>query len=66
MIYIAGARNERGKSAFVKAREKGIALIEMSGRTRTSAVSRDNKDYCLEVACGNMMRTESEHRWETQ
>lgn len=30
MIYIAGAWNEQGKSAFVRAREKGIALIEMS------------------------------------
>lgn len=50
----------------MKAREKGIALIEMSGRTRTSAVSRDNKDHCLQIACGNTMRTESEHRWETQ
>jgi len=36
----------------VKAREKGIALIEMSGRTRTSTVSGDNKDYCFEIACG--------------
>lgn len=48
MIYIAGAWNEQGKSAFVRAREKDIALIERSDGTSTSAVSRDNKDYCLE------------------
>lgn len=65
MIYIARACNEQGKSAFVKARGKGIALIEMSNRTRTSAVTRDNKDYCLETACGNTMQAESEDRWET-
>lgn len=60
-LYSWGWQNEQGKSAFVKARGKGIALIEMSSRTRTSAVSRDNKDDCLETACGKTMR-----RWETR
>lgn len=66
MIYRARACSEQGKSALVKARGKGIALIKMSSRTRTSAASRDNKDYCLEIACGNTMQTEPEDRWEPQ
>lgn len=59
-LYSWGGQNEQGKSAFVKARGKGIVLNGMSSRTRTPAVSRDNKDDCLETACGKMTR-----RWET-
>lgn len=57
MIYIAGAWNEQGK-CFCEGQRKGHCANRDEHQARTSAVRRDNKDYCLEIACGNMVWAE--------
>lgn len=48
-----------GQECFCEGQRKGHCTNRDERQTRTSAVRRDNKDYCLEIACGNTVWAES-------
>lgn len=47
-----------GQECFCEGQRKGHCANRDEHRARTSAVRRDNKDYCLEMVCGNTVWAE--------